>query len=120
MDATGFFGKAVAHIVAVGLDLPTHLYQGRPKLCGRHRRRTLLRAADTRRHYRLLDRSLTAFGAGDLTRLLLRLESVPVTKPSFELVAFSTSQREQDHRANLLAGSCTPAGPDCLTLWRQR
>src|SRR6202035_5056521 len=111
MDAPGFFGKALADVIAMALDLPPHFQQRRAKLCRRYRRRCLPRSAEARRHYRFLDRGLTAFGAGDLAGLLLRLEPISVTKPSVELVAMSTAQREQDHRGNLLAGSCTPAPP---------
>src|SRR5580693_1923792 len=108
VDAPGFFGKALADVIAMGLDPPPHFDQRRAKLCRRNRRRSLPRAAEAWRHHRFLHRGLTAFGARDLAGLLLRLEPVSVTKPPFELVAMSTAQREQDHRGNLLAGSCTP------------
>src|SRR5438477_11744635 len=79
------------------LDLPPHLQQRRAKLCRRDRRGDLPRATEARRHYRFLDRGLTAFGAGDLAGLLLRLEPVSVTKPPLQIVAMSTAQRKQDH-----------------------
>ena len=54
-------------------------------------------AADARGHDRLFDRSVAALGAGDFARFPLRFEPVPVAKPSLELVAVNTTQREQDH-----------------------
>src|SRR6516165_1728224 len=98
VNAAGFLGKAVANVVAIRLDLPPHLPQRRAELCGGHRREGLSRASQTRCHYRLLDRSVTATRAGDLTRLLLHLEPVSVTKPPLELMTVSAPQREQDHQ----------------------
>src|SRR5438067_399707 len=65
VNAPGFFGEALADVIAVGLDLPPHLDQRCAKLCRRDRWRSLLRSAEARRHYRFFDRGLTAFGAGD-------------------------------------------------------
>src|SRR5438046_67806 len=61
MDTPGFFGKSVADVIAMGLDLLPNLTQRRAKLRRRDRRRGLSRAAEARRHHRFLDRSLTAF-----------------------------------------------------------
>src|SRR5690349_9321416 len=96
VNAPGFFGKALADVIAVGLDLSPHLEQRRAKLGRGDRRRCFFRSGEARRHHRFFDRGLTAFGASDLASLLLRLEPISVTKPSFELVAISTAQREQD------------------------
>src|SRR5437660_723075 len=73
VDAPGFFGEALADVIAVALDLPPHFEQRRAKLRRGDRWRTLPRAGETWRHHRFLDRGLTAFGAGDLASLLLRL-----------------------------------------------
>ena len=40
-----------------------------------------------RRHHSLLDCGIAAMRAGDLARLLLRLETVAVTEPPLEFVA---------------------------------
>src|SRR6516225_4427393 len=101
VDAASLLGKAIADIIAVGLDLPAQLDQCCTELYGRHRRHRFARSAETRGHHRFFHRSVAAFGAGDLTGLLLRLEPVPVTKPPLEFVAASTAQREQDHRDDL-------------------
>src|SRR5580692_3953624 len=120
VDAPGFFRKALADVIAVGLDLPPHFDQRGAELCRGDWRGDLPRSAEARRHYRFLDRGLTAFGAGDLAGLLLRLEPVSVTKPPFELVAMSTAQRKQDHLGQppsrqLYTG---PSGlSKCMPIW---
>src|SRR5215472_7449701 len=103
MDTTRLLGKTVADIIAIRLDLPAQLHQSRPELRWRNRRHGVPGAAEARGHDRLFDRSVAALGAGDLARLPLRFEPVPVAKPSLELVAVNTTQREQDHRDKLLA-----------------
>src|SRR5215831_15225471 len=105
MDAAGLFGKTGADVIAIGLDLPAQLDQRGAKLCGRHRRNGLPGPAETGCHYRLLNRGIAAFGTGDFARLPLRLERVPVAKPALELVAVGTTQREQNHRDDLLGRS---------------
>src|SRR5215469_2283907 len=110
MDPPGFLGKAVADVITMRLDLPTHLEQRRPEL-RRGDRRSFPRARQAWRHHRLFYRRIAAFRARNLAGLLLCLEAVPVTKPPLEFMAVRTAQREQDHRDNLLAGSCTPANP---------
>src|SRR5438445_13281606 len=101
VNTAGFFRKAIADVIAVGLDAAAHLDQRCAKLSGRNRRRGFPRAAETRSHYRLFDRSIAAIGAGNLAGLLLCFEPVAVTKPPLELMAVSTTQREQDHRHHL-------------------
>src|SRR5882724_9874497 len=109
VNAPRLLGKAVADIIAVRLHMPAHLDQSSAELGRGNRWSGFPRAGETRRHDGLLDRGAAAFGAGDLTSLLLCLEPVPVTKPRVEFMAVSTTQREQDHRHHLLAGSCIPA-----------
>jgi hypothetical protein len=43
--------------------------------------------AEPRRHHSLFHLGFAAFGTGDLTGFSLHLESVAVTKPTFEVVA---------------------------------
>src|SRR5438876_7276714 len=62
MNAAGLVGEAAADIVTISLDLPAHLAQRRTELCGRDRRKIVPRAADPRRHHRLFDRGIAAFG----------------------------------------------------------
>src|ERR1700758_1332253 len=52
VDAPGFFRKALADVIAVGLDLPPHFDQRGAELCRRDRRGNLPRSAEARRHYR--------------------------------------------------------------------
>src|SRR5215472_7698875 len=54
MDATRLLGKTIADIIAIRLDLPAQLDQSRPELRRRNRRQGLSRAAEARRHDRLL------------------------------------------------------------------
>src|SRR5262249_6177718 len=108
MDAARFLGKARADIVAIGFDLTAQFQQRRPHLRRRDRRLPLAGAADVRRHDGLLDPRIAAMRASDLAGLLLRLETLAVAEPRFEFVAGSASQREQDHRADLLTVLCIP------------
>ena len=101
MDAARLLGKALADVIAVGLDLAPHLRQRGAHL-GRRDRRLVARASDIGRHQRLLDLRIAAIRTGDLARLLLRLKPVAVAEPALEFMAGSASQREQDHRADLL------------------
>src|SRR5262249_49480410 len=101
--ATSLLGKAATDVIAMGLDLPTHLDQRRAELRWRHRRHCFARTSDTRCHHRLFHRSVAAFWACDLASFLLHLEAIPVTKPALEFVAVTATQREQDHRDNLQA-----------------
>jgi SAM-dependent methyltransferase len=55
-----------------------------------------------------LDLGFAAFGTGDLAGLLLRLESVAVTKPAFKVVATGATQRKQNHRT--ISGPCVVLG----------
>src|SRR5262249_44671102 len=57
---------------------------------------------DIRRHQRLLDLRVAAFGTDDLARLALRLIALAIAKPGLELMAGTAAQRKPDHRANLL------------------
>src|SRR6202022_1911297 len=102
MDAADLFGKAGADVIAIGLDLSAQLDQCGAKLRRRDRGHGFPGSAETGCHYCLLNRDIAAFGTGNVARLLLRLERVPVAKPALELVAVGTTQREQDHRDNLL------------------
>src|SRR6266478_7358808 len=102
MDSAGLFGKAGADVIAIGLDLPAQLDHRRAKLRRRDRGHGFPGSAETGCHYRLLNRGIAALGTGDVARLPLRLERVPVAKPALELVAAGATQREQDHRDDLL------------------
>src|SRR5215471_9990887 len=107
MNPARFLCKLSANVIAVDLDLAPHFEQGGTELRGRDRRGCFPRTAESRCHDRLFDRGIAAFGASDLTRLLLRLEPVTVAKPALELMPLGTAQREQDHRHYLRAACCT-------------
>ena len=85
-----------------GYYLLPQLDKGSAQLCRRDWRPRLTRAADARRHRRLFDVTVAAFGTRDFAGLLLRLVSLAVAEPTFELMARSTAQREPDHRHDLL------------------
>src|SRR4029077_9613574 len=108
MDAAGLFGKAGADVIAIGLDLPAQLDQCRAKLRRRDRGHGFPGSAAAGGHYCLINRGIAAFRTGDVTRLPLRLERVPVAKPALELVAAGATQRAQDHRDDLLGWSIYP------------
>src|SRR6516164_5801701 len=101
MNTAGFFGKAGAHVMAIGLDLPAQLDQRRAELRRRHRWDRFAGAAEAGGHHRLPHRRVAAVGTGDLAGLPLRLKPVPVAKPPLEFVALGTTQREQDHKDDL-------------------
>src|SRR5215469_1920724 len=107
MNPARFLRKLSADVIAVDLDLAPHFEHRGTELRGRDRRGCLPRSAEPRRHDRLFDRGIAAFGASDLTRLLLRLEPVTVAKPALKLMALGTAQREQDHRHYLRTACCT-------------
>src|SRR5439155_7311014 len=101
MNAARLLGKALADVIAIGLDLAAHLRK-RGEHLSRRDWRLIARASDIGRHQRLLDLRIAAIRTGDLARLLLRLKPVAVAEPALEFMAGSASQREQDHRADLL------------------
>src|SRR6516162_1266393 len=107
MNPARFLRKLSADVIAVDLDLAPHFEHRGTELRGRDRRGCLPRTPEPRRQDRFFDRGIAAFGASDLTRLLLRVEPVTVAKPALELMSPGTAQREQDHRHYLRAVRCT-------------
>src|SRR6185437_15582748 len=61
----------------------------------------LARAAEPRRHGRLLDLVRAAIGAGDEAAAILPLEGRVVAKPAFEAVIGGASESKENHRRSL-------------------
>src|SRR5579863_2188950 len=119
MNLARFLGKALADIIAIGLDLTAQLDKRRAQLGGRQRRGLPARAPDPRRHQRLLDLRVAAIRAGDLARLLLGLEAVAIAEPALEFVARSAAQGKEDHREDLRMRLSTPTGAPSANIYRE-
>src|SRR5216683_8211644 len=109
VDLARLFGKALADVIAIGLDLGPQLAEFLPDLDrhGRHLgggcRGLLAALADARRHGSLGGFGIAAFGAGELAAGHLPVGGAAVTKPGLEDMALGAFDVEQDHcRAILL------------------